>query len=364
MEKVGIDSYELTNSYMMMEDFIEMMDRYRGDELSFEQRLNMLRITNVQNLGRLKKADEDRLLKTTLENAKAILEQEKQQAKSRVQAVLDEKKLAGELSEEQYEAELERRLGLIDEEFEYRVSQKKQEAKDDLKNLKKKLKNEAKMRQKETAENLFGTGKTFTERREALKEIFTVKDANGNEIEGASKKDIAKVGFTALTNALSDMAKQLDNQIDKIGEKKGLIDTRLQGTTTGWDDVSKQITGIAGVSPLLKQSALAERVSSMVGEGIAFNVLQRATLQEMSSKIATTFDATNSTLLRMVRIQQEDTTAGRLGMESALTSFLNSMYETTEYMQSIASSIKGSLEESMALMSGKEAVEFEYQVQK
>jgi hypothetical protein len=66
----------------------------------------------------------------------------------------------------------------------------------------------------------------------------------------------------------------------------------------------------------------------------------------------------------MVRIQQEDTTAGRLGMESALTSFLNNMYETTEYMSNIASSIKSSLEESMALMTGKDAVEFEYQVQK
>ena len=102
----------------------------------------------------------------------------------------------------------------------------------------------------------------------------------------------------------------------------------------------------------------------MVSQGIAFNVEQRATLQELSGKIATTFDAANGTLLRLVRIQQQDTTAGRLGMESALTAFLNNMYETTEYMSNIATTIKGSLEEAMSLMTGENALSFEYQVQK
>jgi hypothetical protein len=38
--------------------------------------------------------------------------------------------------------------------------------------------------------------------------------------------------MNALADGLADMLKQLDNTIDKIGEKKGLIDTRLQGTST------------------------------------------------------------------------------------------------------------------------------------
>ena len=102
----------------------------------------------------------------------------------------------------------------------------------------------------------------------------------------------------------------------------------------------------------------------MVGQGIAFNIEQRATLAVLKDKIATTFDAANGTLLRLVRIQQQDTTAGRLGMESALTAFLNNMYETTEYMEGIAKTVKGSLEEPMSLMTGENALSFEYQVQK
>jgi hypothetical protein len=128
--------------------------------------------------------------------------------------------------------------------------------------------------------------------------------------------------------------------------------------------MTRDITGIAGVSPLIKQSAVADRVSSLVSQGIAFNVEQRAVLDVVKDKIATTFEAANGTLLRLVKIQQQDTTAGRLGMESALTAFLNNMYETTEYMQSLATSVKGSLEEAMSLMTGENALSFEYQIQK
>ena len=102
----------------------------------------------------------------------------------------------------------------------------------------------------------------------------------------------------------------------------------------------------------------------MVSQGIAFNVEQRAALDVMKDKIATTFDAANGTLLRVVRIQEQDTTAGRLGMESALTAFLNNMYQTTEYMEGIAKTVKGNLEEAMSLMTGENALSFEYQVQK
>ncbi len=102
----------------------------------------------------------------------------------------------------------------------------------------------------------------------------------------------------------------------------------------------------------------------MVTSGIAFNVEQRAFLQTIKSKIADTFDATNGTLLRLVRVQQQDSTASRLGMESALTAFLNNMYENTEYLKQVATSVKSSLEEAMSLMSAVDAVGFEYQVQK
>ena len=90
----------------------------------------------------------------------------------------------------------------------------------------------------------------------------------------------------------------------------------------------------------------------------------RAFLDTISEKIATTFEATDASLLKLVRIQQADSTAARLGMESALTAFLNNMYETTEYMTEAADSIRASIYEASALMTAEEATDFEYQVQK
>ena len=121
---------------------------------------------------------------------------------------------------------------------------------------------------------------------------------------------------------------------------------------------------VGGFSPFFKQKDYANNIKELVDRGIAFNISQRAFLETISDKIATTFNATDATLLRLVRIQQEDTTAGRLGMEAALNSFLNNMYESTEYLKDVAGSVRASLEEMSSLMTGVQATEVEYQVQK
>ena len=128
--------------------------------------------------------------------------------------------------------------------------------------------------------------------------------------------------------------------------------------------MSTDIRNVAGISPLIKQESVVSNLEKLVGQGISFDVEQRAFLETIKDKIATTFEAADGTLLRLVRIQQQDTTAARLGMESALTSFLNNMYETTEYMQNVAKSVRNSLQEAEALMGSKSAAAFEYQVQK
>ena len=128
--------------------------------------------------------------------------------------------------------------------------------------------------------------------------------------------------------------------------------------------LSDTITGSVGVSPYIRQSDIVNKVKELVSSGIAFDVEQRAFLATISDKIATTFDANDSTLRRLIRLQQQDSTAARLGMESAMNAFLNNMYENTEYLGSLSSSVRGQLEEAQALMSTEQAVELEFQVQK
>lgn len=160
---------------------------------------------------------------------------------------------------------------------------------------------------------------------------------------------------------------------DQTAGYRSKVDTRLQGSTSNskaglqnsyWQKMTLDISSYVGMSPLVKQTEVLNKLASMIDSGISYNVEQRAFLDTISDKIATTFNATDATLLKLVRIQQQDTTAARLGMESALTAFLNNMYETTEYMSEAASGIRVSLYEASALMGARGATEFEYQVQK
>ena len=203
-----------------------------------------------------------------------------------------------------------------------------------------------------TVKDTFAKGKTLAERRASWDSMTTSDKISG------------------VIGALADFTAQLNQSIETIAKTRSVIDTNLQGSRNArfmgsyWDRFSQDIVGIAGVSPLVRQSDVVSNLTAMVGKGIAFNVEQRAFLETLKDKIATTFNAFDSSLVKLIRIQQQDTTAARLGMESALTAFLNNMYETSEYMHEMASSIRDNLYEASALMTAKSATEFEYQVQK
>ncbi len=212
----------------------------------------------------------------------------------------------------------------------------------------------------ELLSSIFGKGVSLTDRVASLSKAFRNDDGSRNILKGVS----------TLMAGLSDLTRQMDKTIDEIASKKSSIDTRLQGSknkTRGgsyWDQLSSDVLGIAGVSPLIRQENVVSKIQEYVGKGIAYNVEQRAFLATMSEKIANTFNAADGTLLRLVRIQQQDSTAGRLGMESMITAFLNNMYETTEYLNGIADSVRSSLDEVESLMGAADAVALEYQVQK
>jgi hypothetical protein len=190
-----------------------------------------------------------------------------------------------------------------------------------------------------------------------------------NSGDGSTGSKIAG-GILVAVNALSSLAQQLDKTIDAIASSKGEIDTRLQGSNletykgSYWDQLVKDMMSVGAVTPFFKQEDFAKNIKSLVDSGIAFDLEQRAFLMTISGKIASTFEVADATLFRLIRLQQEDSTAGRLGMESTINAFLNNMYENTEYLKQVADSVRGSLEEMESLMTGAQAAEVEFQVQK
>ena len=343
-----------------LRNLLEVMQNAHEADLSAEEKLNQIKIANATKLAALSSDNQKKYLDAYEKAAKKQIAAENRKHKkalSRLKAQVATKS-GEELKALNKKIKAEEKALKATEKAEEKALKKRKQFEQDIAKERKKA---AEEEYQQNVAGLFGKGKSFADRKQALYNMS--HNENGT-------RNLGKLA-ASLTNAVSDMAKQLDSKIDEIGKYKSAIDTRLYGSKNTknwagsyWDNMSKDITGMAGISPLVKQSDLANKVSQMVGQGIAFNVEQRATLAVLKDKIATTFDATNGTLLRLVRIQQQDTTAGRLGMEAALNAFLNNMYETTEYMEGLATTIKGSLEEAMSLMTGENALSFEYQVQK
>lgn len=212
---------------------------------------------------------------------------------------------------------------------------------------------------KEASETFFAKGKTMQERFGALSDL---KKSQG----GGAVVD-------ALVAGIADLAKKLDGTVEEIVKYQSKWDTRLWGSGVKYENsafgqrgILGNITGIVGVSPIVQQKQVLNKVDDLVSKGIAYNVEQRAFLGTISEKIATTFDSANGTLLKLIRVQQSDTTAARLGLEANLNAYLNGMYKNTEYLSDMFDTVSENIYEATSQYTYETGggVDFEYQVQK
>jgi hypothetical protein len=133
---------------------------------------------------------------------------------------------------------------------------------------------------------------------------------------------------------------------------------------TSYEDLTKLVKNSVGTSPFIKQEKVMQSLNSAIEKGIAYNVEERAFLDTLSDSVATTFEAFDATLEEMVRIQQADSTAYRLGMEASLTEYLNSMFESTAYLNGVSDTVTKNLYQASSLLSAADSIGFEYQIQK
>ena len=178
-------------------------------------------------------------------------------------------------------------------------------------------------------------------------------------------------GFAGVTKAidsmvagLADLAKKLDKSVQEIASYKSDWDTRLFGSGKGHTSLTSAIRDALGVSPYVKQADVLKKIDTAVDTGIAYNIEQRAFLETIKDDIAGTFDAFDSTLLQIIRVQQSDSTAARLGMEAVLNEYLNKSFQNTEYLSQVSDSVTGALYQATSLLTSEQSIGFEYQVQK
>lgn len=142
------------------------------------------------------------------------------------------------------------------------------------------------------------------------------------------------------------------------------VTDRLIGTGMDFDYLRKGIKNNLAYSAVVKQIDVLNKLATLVEKGIAQNVEERAFLATISEKIATTFDAFNPTMLKLIRIQQADSTKARLGFEANLNEYLNRYFGDSSYLSETFDGITSALYQVSSSMTSQASAEFEYVVQK
>ena len=205
---------------------------------------------------------------------------------------------------------------------------------------------------------------TPEEYKQAQKDIKNLELQAKNAEMFANLSDTIKKG---LSDALNKGLNQINEAIEDVTSHRTKIMARLQGYGGDEYDYSGMLSTVSrnlAASPYVTQRAFMKKLDEAVDKGIAYNVEQRTFLSTITDEIATTFDAFDSNLMRIVRLQQADSTAARLGMEAALTKTFNQVFSDTSYLKDMYDSVTQAIVDSEATMSRERATEFEYTVQK
>lgn len=167
-----------------------------------------------------------------------------------------------------------------------------------------------------------------------------------------------------VSNGINSLFTKIKNSGKEYADYVENIETRLIGTSKDYDSITSKLDKVFSMNVFFKEKEALDKVVQFLDEGIAYNVELRASLDLVSEKIAKTFKALDSTLTRLIKVQQSDSTQARLGMESLLQSYLNSSFENTEYLKSLSDQVSALLLETSSQKTREGSVEFEYAVQK
>lgn len=189
-------------------------------------------------------------------------------------------------------------------------------------------------------------------------------DKKAEYTELARKKELYNKIGEAADNAINNVLGGIQSYMGTFSNYMGEIEARLQGSAKSYAGITRTIRANLSTSPYVKQTEVFNQLRELISQGIAYNVEQRAFLGTVSKNIATTFSVANSTLLQLIRIQQADTTAARLGLEASLTKYFNAMFGDTSYLNQTFKTVSASLLGSTSQLGAQRGVEYEYAVQK
>lgn len=269
---------------------------------------------------------------------------------------------------------------------EYKEQQKLLE--ESLKNAEKQKKLEeiqkkrAEAEEKRTAKLVFGWNAEKSLKDQIIDKLQGKVDSDSlkkeeTSLTANSKKDqnLARAGIQILenlsklvNNALKALSQTFSSAMSQaktiLMNYQAQMDSRLEGTSKNFNQMSTMVTKNLGLSPIAKQTDVLNNLNKAVSDGIAYNVEQRAYLETLSDNVVMTFEALNRELDRMIRLQGKDSTVARMGMEADLQKMFGAMYEGTQYLSAAFDNVTSAIFETSARLGNEAGVEFEYTVQK
>lgn len=218
--------------------------------------------------------------------------------------------------------------------------------------------------QESTVESTKKEIRNLKDQRDALVEIGAEMDTIQRLNEKITTMQIKQTALAARDSITKSYKSGFSQAERAWTEFAPIISARLQGTDKDYESIADLVSSNLALNPYVKTTDVLNAVKEASDKGIAYNIEQRAFLQTVSDKIAQTFDAFDSNLTRLIKLQQADTTAARLGMEASLTKFFNSMFQDTSYLSEVADTVSEAILETNSQLDRKSSAEFEYVVQK
>lgn len=208
--------------------------------------------------------------------------------------------------------------------------------------------------------------------RQELAQSAQEKLRNGEVLnkEEASANNMATT-LKALENAFKSFAKAADSAFNTAEttykDYQSEINARLGikgNDTSTFTDIMQDLSDNFISSSVVKMSDIVTNVKNAVDKGIARDVESMAVLETIKDDIQSTFNAFDSNLLRVIRLQDANSTAARLGLESSLNDLFVKYFSDSTYLSDSFDSVTSQLVDAMAFMSEQQGAEFEYITQK
>lgn len=337
---------------------------------------------NAKKLNEFKKKLQRDLVKAqekALEQSYAKIEQTLYQAK--LDGVKDLAALEAKLRKNAIKEEAKERLKRQNDLYKEELEKIKEQQESQNKNLLGRIDSRLSSNKSKVDEN-----KAMLALYEKLGDSLTKEQENDKKEREEEQKKLASEQKSlttqkALIETLQSLTNSINSNMKTYTSLQAGTNARLQGRNTSAADrlwamrtgrnpldnfamLENRLTSAVGINPYFRTESMLTNLSNLINEGISSNVEQRAFLQTASENIATTFDVANAALFRLIRLQQSDSTAARLGMEAYLTRFLNDLVDNTEYLNQTFDSVSEALVEASSHMTTQASTELEYVVQK